>query len=386
MDALTIIIMLILFIIAMIFVFSTALLTPYLGKKNLITVVLLGLVVGAVGGAFLLSPIVDDIPDFSRTIIEENIEGTDHITMGLSTNRNLTQLIENISSISGVQNVAYDGIIIRMDEPFDSQVMKTNFLTKLQNSNKYINGVDEMENNTYFIKIKEGGDPQSILDSIYEVFDTENYVHLRYTSMDANATVSANNVTKIMNTISDSGAVIKNVTGPTEDQVSIINKYTPNKTDVVIIAAIFGVVVSLVGFFIDSLNSMRKRRKTGKKQTTKEQIKRKTVPKSQHQPPNGRRRHVPKRESIDVFNEDFENSEKQHIGSNHNFKQLTKEDNLKEKPSKKQDVKDEPKTEKKSLFGRLKRSKNDKKRNDKKEENKSKSQRKAPKIRPKKRE
>ena len=120
MDALTIIIMLILFVIAMIFVFSTALLTPYLGKKNLISVILLGFIVGAVGGAFLLSPIVDDIPDFSRTIIEENVEGTDEISMGLSTNRNITQTIENISSISGVNNVAYTGIEIRMDEEFDS--------------------------------------------------------------------------------------------------------------------------------------------------------------------------------------------------------------------------------------------------------------------------
>ena len=77
MDVLTIIIMLILFILAMIFIFSTALLTPYIGKKNFISVLMLGLVVGLVGGAFLLSPIVDDIPDFNRPIVEESVEGTD---------------------------------------------------------------------------------------------------------------------------------------------------------------------------------------------------------------------------------------------------------------------------------------------------------------------
>ena len=144
MDALTIIIMLILFVIAMIFVFSTALLTPYLGKKNLISVILLGFIVGAVGGAFLLSPIVDDIPDFSRTIIEENVEGTDEISMGLSTNRNITQTIENISSISGVNNVAYTGIEIRMGEEFDSPSSESRFLSVLQNSNDAIDEVTDI--------------------------------------------------------------------------------------------------------------------------------------------------------------------------------------------------------------------------------------------------
>lgn len=306
MDALTIIIMLILFIIAMIFVFSTALLTPYLGKKNLISILLLGLIVGAVGGAFLLSPIVEDIPDFSRTIIEENIEGTDEISMGLSTNRNVTQLIENISSISGVQKVTYQGIEIRTDEPFESSVQQESFFSKIKASSSSIEDIEDQGNNSYFIKIKENGDPQEVLTGIYDVFGSVTYVHLRYTAMDANATVSANNVTKIMNAIQDSGAIIHSVSGPTEDQVNIVNKYTPNQTDIVIISAVLGVIVALAGFFIDSIFSFRKRRKKEKKESTKDQIKRKTVPKTQRTMPKTRSKtkKTPKRDSIDIFNDE----------------------------------------------------------------------------------
>ena len=97
MDVLTIIIMIVLFILAMLFVFSTALLTPYIGKKNLISVILLGLIVGLASGAFLLTPIVGDIPDFTRVIVEESVDGTDVIELDLSTNGNLTQIIQNIS-------------------------------------------------------------------------------------------------------------------------------------------------------------------------------------------------------------------------------------------------------------------------------------------------
>lgn len=381
MDALTIIIMLILFVIAMIFVFSTALLTPYFGKKNLISVILLGFIVGAVGGAFLLSPIVDDIPDFSRTIIEENVEGTDEISMGLSTNRNITQTIENISSISGVNNVAYTGIEIRMDEEFDSPSSESRFLSVLQNSNDAIDEVTDMgENNTYFVKIKENGDPQSVLNSIYAVFGSENYIHLRYTSMDANATVDANNVTKIMNAITDNGVIIHNVTGPTEDQVKVVNDIIPNQTDVVIIAAVLGVIVAIVGFFIDSLFSMFKKSKKSK-ESTREQIKRKSVPASQRRK-FSTQKNQPSRDSIDIFNdESFENSKKQNLGSNRNFKQLTDED-LKERQKQKDDG-EEPKSKKSIKMPKL-RSKSEPKRR-KVDETKGAPKRKAPKFRPKQR-
>ena len=166
MDALTIIIMMVLFILAMLFVFSTALLTPYIGKKNLISVILLGLIVGLAAGAFLLSPIVEDIPDFTRTIVEESVDGTDVIELDLSTNGNLTQIIQNISSIGGVEKVDYNGITIKIDEEFDSDTEKRLLTQALNNSNENITDVIEQNNNTFLVVIAEGGDPQGVLNSI----------------------------------------------------------------------------------------------------------------------------------------------------------------------------------------------------------------------------
>lgn len=334
MDSLTIVIMLILFILAMIFVFSTALLTPYIGKKNLVSVVLLGLIVGVAGGAFLLSPIVDDIPDFTRTVVEESTQGSDTVQLDLSTNGNLTQIIQNISSINGVQKVEYTGITIKIDQDFDSPNDETRFLTALNASNDAISSIDDQGNNTYFVRITEGGDPQSVLDSIYSTFSSNTYAHLRYTSMNANATVAANNVTKIMNTISKSGAVVVDVTGPTEDRISVINQYIPNQTNVVVISAIIGVVVAVIGFFVDTIYTFtqNRRKRKARQETTKDKIKRKTVPGTG----KNRKSHnqkLPRRDSIDIFDESFDKSPKQNIGSNRNFKPLD-EDDLKEKPEK----------------------------------------------------
>ena len=327
MDALTIIIMIVLFILAMLFVFSTALLTPYIGKKNLISVILLGLIVGLAAGAFLLTPIMDDIPDFTRTIVEESVDGTDVIELDLSTNGNLTQIIQNISSINGVESVDYKGILIKIDEDFDSNTEKRLITRAINNSNQDISNVIEIDDKTFLVEIAENGDPQGVLNSIYSTFSHETYTHLRYTAMNANATVQANNVTKILNAISENEVVVLNVTGPTESQNAFFSQFMPSGTNVILASGILGVIVAVAGFFVDSLitfiNNFRKKRK--KKPTEREKIKRKVVPgtDTKGSPRRNRRR---KSNSIDIFDESFDESPKQNIGSNKRFKQLTVDD------------------------------------------------------------
>lgn len=385
MDALTIIIMMVLFILAMLFVFSTALLTPYIGKKNLISVILLGLIVGLAAGAFLLSPIVEDIPDFTRTIVEESVDGTDVIELDLSTNGNLTQIIQNISSIGGVEKVDYNGITIKIDEEFDSDTEKRLLTQALNNSNENITDVIEQNNNTFLVVIAEGGDPQGVLNSIYSTFSRETYTHLRYTSMSANATVQANNVTKILNRLSENDVVVLNVTGPTETQIAFLNKFMPNRINIILFSGVLGIIVAAAGFFVDSLitfiNNFRKKRK--KKPSEQENIKRKVVPGTNKGSPRRNRRR--KANSIDIFDESFDESPKQNIGSNKRFKQLTVDDFKSEDEIK--TAKEEKTKRGFSLFNRS--SKSDKQPKQKKEsrkENKRSKNSGTPRFRPKRRE
>lgn len=386
MDALTIIIMMVLFILAMLFVFSTALLTPYIGKKNLISVILLGLIVGLAAGAFLLTPIMDDMPDFTRTIVEESVDGTDVIELDLSTNGNLTQIIQNISSITGVESVDYKGITIKIDEDFDSDTEKRLITQSINSSNEDISNVVDLGNKTFLVEIAEGGDPQGVLNSIYNTFDYATYTHLRYTSMNANATIQANNVTKILNAMSENDVVVLNVTGPTETQNAFFSQFMPSGINIILASGVLGIIVAIAGFFVDSLitflNNFRKKRK--KKPTEREKIKRKVVPgtDTKGSPRRNRRR---KSNSIDIFDESFDESPKQNIGSNKRFKQLTVDDfktddefNSTEKEKSKRGF---------SLFNRS--SKSDTKPKQKKESrksNKKSKKRGTPKFRPKRRD
>lgn len=381
MDVITVIILFILFLLAMVFVFSSALLTPYIGKKNLLTVLLLGLVVGIVAGAFLVAPIVTELPDFTRTVVEESVEGTDIVQLELSTNGNLTQIIQNVSSIEGVDKVDYDGITFKIDEPFGTDSDKSRFLGFLNGTNENITDVSEISNDTYFVTMDKEGDPQGVLDSIYYTFGQQTYAHLKFTSMQANATVKANNITKILKALNGSDVVVLNITGPTEDMINSINKYIPNQLNSVIFSGILGMVVALAGFFVDSIftviTKFRKKRNTS---SDRERIKRKVVPGTENRRSRSKK---PNRDSIDIFDESFDESPKQTIGSNRRFKQLN-EDDLKSKNAKTSKATDEDKKSR-GRFS-IRRSSKDKKVKEKDnsmpKSSTGKNKRKAPRVRP----
>lgn len=384
MDVITVIIMLVLFLLAMIFVFSSALLTPYIGKKNLVTVVILGLVVGIVAGAFLAASMVEDLPDVTRTIVEESVAGTDIVELELSTNGNLTEIINNISSIDGVEKVDYTGITFKVDEQFATDNDKSRFLSFLKGANENISSIDEVANDTFYVTMNQDADPQGILDSIYYTFGQQTYTHLKYTSMQANATVKANNITKIIAAIGENDAVVLNITGPTEDMINQINKYLPNQFNAVILSGLLGVVVALAGFFVDSIftliNKFRKKRRTS---SDRERIKRKVVPGTENRKTRSRKA---SKDSIDIFDESFNESPKQTIGSNRRFKQLTEDDLKQKKNTASTDIFEEEKKSKKGFSLNPFKKSSDKKESSKKatkKNAKANNRRKAPRVRPK---
>ena len=63
MDIITTIIYLVLFIIMMVFVFSIGMLKQYMPKREVLLVLGVAFLIGAIGGAFFLDPIYDELPE-----------------------------------------------------------------------------------------------------------------------------------------------------------------------------------------------------------------------------------------------------------------------------------------------------------------------------------
>ena len=69
MDLITGIIFFILFLIIMVFAFSMGILSPYVGRKEIVSIIIIGFVLGAIGGYFFIDPIYDESPYYT---IDEN--------------------------------------------------------------------------------------------------------------------------------------------------------------------------------------------------------------------------------------------------------------------------------------------------------------------------
>ncbi len=94
MDTLAVILMIGLFILILVFIFSTALLTPLIGKRNILFVIVLGFTVGAVGGAFFIAPVFDDIPAMADSVITCNKSRAQMLLdINVSTDINITDFI-----------------------------------------------------------------------------------------------------------------------------------------------------------------------------------------------------------------------------------------------------------------------------------------------------
>ena len=72
MDIITTIIYIVLFIIMMVFVFSIGMLRRYMPRREVFLVLGVAFLIGAIGGAFFLDPIYDELPEVV-SIVERNM-------------------------------------------------------------------------------------------------------------------------------------------------------------------------------------------------------------------------------------------------------------------------------------------------------------------------
>ena len=112
MDVIITIIYLILFIIMMVFVFSIAMLKPFMSKKEMLLILGVGFFIGALGGAFFLSPIYSDVPEIA-TAIEKVMPGNEEtLYLDVSSATDLNKLKNDLSKIEGFKSLEETGVTI----------------------------------------------------------------------------------------------------------------------------------------------------------------------------------------------------------------------------------------------------------------------------------
>jgi hypothetical protein len=250
METIAVILMVILFLVLMVFVFSTALLTPIIGKKNLIFVVLMGFIVGIIGGAFFLSPIMDDIPNIASAFYQSTSTDLDTIYLDIPDSVDVNQFINTAKNIDGVKNVNVTGITIKTSS--FSDYWKNTLPDRIPASNTNITSVQIQGNDTLNIQIQNGSNAKDTIKSLDDWLMLIAGISSSYSAVHVTVQADPSKTDQVRDQLSQT-VVVTSIEGPTQDKINSLKAILPNQSNVIILCGFIGMFVGLAGVFIDSI-------------------------------------------------------------------------------------------------------------------------------------
>ncbi|MCK9150650.1 hypothetical protein [Methanobacterium alcaliphilum] len=251
MDTLVAIIMIILFVVLLVFVFSTALLTPIIGKKNLLFVIFMGFMVGVVGGAFFISPLYDDLPEMARSYYQISSNANETIGVDVSTNIDVNNFVKQVESMDGVLEVYSSGIIIRTD-PFSDR-RKTLIEDRIPIVDANITSYEVYTNGTIVLNTKRGYNPITAINTLSDWLMLTGEINTKYSNVHVSIVAQASQVDNIIKTISKEEVVVTGVQGPVEEKIADLKTFLPSKTSIILFCGLIGLLTGLAGVFIDTI-------------------------------------------------------------------------------------------------------------------------------------
>lgn len=251
METLFVLIMLILFFLLMAFVFSTALLTPLIGKKNLLFVVVLGFVVGLIGGAFFIAPVYDDLPDMARALYMSTSDQQEIITLNISTDSDVNKAIADVKKISGVQSVKSGEITAKTTHI--SSDWKDIIEARMTTANSNVTYVKVISNDTIRVKVKPGSNPTDEIEKLRSWMLLVSGIDTRFSIIEVEVVVDASRVDDVIGELPQGEVVVTNISGPVEKEIQTLKTNLPSNNNLILLCGFFGIVVGLLGMFIDTI-------------------------------------------------------------------------------------------------------------------------------------
>ncbi|MCC7550120.1 MAG: hypothetical protein KO316_01310 [Methanobacterium sp.] len=251
MEPLFVIIMIVLFFLLMAFIFSTALLTPLIGKKNFLFVIGLGFVVGLIGGAFFIAPVYDDLPSMARSLYMTTTDQPEIITINISTDSDVNQAIAKIKEIDGVQSVETGEITIKTTSISDA--WKSSLESRITNANSNITSGRVVSSDTMMVEVKPGSDPTDVIKKLDSWMLLVSGIDIRYSIVQVKLIVDASKVDEVVEDLPQGEVVVTEISGPVEAEIQALKNSLPEKNNIILFCGFLGVIVGLAGMFIDTI-------------------------------------------------------------------------------------------------------------------------------------
>ena len=254
------IIYLVLFIIMMLFVFSIGMLKQYMPKREVILVLVVAFLIGAIGGAFFLDPIYDELPNVVGAFERSMPNNEETLYLDLSSSIDIDELRENLTGTEGFRSFKEDSITIPM---WTFNEREHNYFEEIVGNIDYNYKDYNITSSEIKISLEDNYTSSEALKSFSDWYKLVYGDTISYAQVHAILVVDSTSLDTFEQNLLERGIVPTSIEGPIQTSVNNTNQSMLSNTEFTLACGGVGVVVSIIGIYIDSVvPAYRRFRKT----------------------------------------------------------------------------------------------------------------------------
>ncbi len=233
----------------MVFAFSMGVTSPLIGRKEIISIVTIAFILGSIGGYFFIYPIYEESPYIIGTVQGLFSMEDEVINLNIPSTSNISDVTSKISNLEGVNSVSTNGFELKTGEISDTKRESIiNYLSKDSDIESY-----DVESNYITVNLANDESSTSTLGSLVSWLSNEANIGSEFAFVHIQVKANANDVVEIKEYLKDNSYTILSVEGPVHNTISFFNGHMIPDYIVTIICGIIGVIVSIMGIYVDPL-------------------------------------------------------------------------------------------------------------------------------------
>lgn len=236
----------------MVFAFSMGMLSPLVGKKEIASIIAIGCVLGAVGGAFFIFPVYEEVPYVAGTIEGLLSDNNEIINIDISSASNISAISSEILKQGGVSAVTIDGFDLRTDS-----------FTKDQKTyiEKHLNSTNEFKSysvNSGFINanFSKNVNSTSSLKSLVSWLSSDAGVKSEFAVIHLQVNVKSSHVSDVNRYLKTQDVSVGSIEGPVQDVAKEYKDNLLSEYSIIAITSAVGIIVSLAGIYVDDIHKI----------------------------------------------------------------------------------------------------------------------------------
>ena len=235
----------------MVFVFSIGMLKKFMPKKEVILVLVAGFLIGAIGGAFFLEPIYQEMPSVMGSVEQSMLNNDETLYLDLSSSTDLKELSQNLSGTKGFRSYTEESITVPLWKFSDRE--KSYFEYVVGNIDSHYENYTVNSSGNIDIQLEKNYSATEALKSFADWYKLVYGGSLHYAQVHAKLVISSSSIDLFKDHLLDRGIVPSKMEGPVQDTINSTNESMLSSSYFVLVTGIVGVVVALMGIYFDSV-------------------------------------------------------------------------------------------------------------------------------------